>query len=248
MSPEAVDLGCAPVRLAASPSCSPSSITQPPPAVWSSVRAGDDPARLPGSAAGAQGRPALPPKVGQPRRVGLGRCPRARRGYRASGRPRRSPNPGLPASWPRVSSPSPPHLPPVPGMRPNPAPRPKPRLSLHITCPGARCKERDLASSDATEAPAPGARKGNSPSPPGRRLRQIPGARGSFLSRASSRRPGPELTAPEPAPAARWLPAAHPAPARPPRARAAAPEPEGKREPADVAAGVATCSASAAQS
>ena len=160
MSPEAVDLGCAPVRLAASPSCSPSPITQPPPAVWSSVRAGDYPPRLPGSAAGAQGRPALPPKVGQPRRAGLGRCLRARRGYGASGRPRRSPCPGLPASWPRVSSPSPPHLPPVPGMRPNPAPRPKPRLSLHITCPGARCKERDLASSDATKEPAPGHGRG----------------------------------------------------------------------------------------
>lgn len=48
----------------------------------------------------------------------------------------------------------------APGMRPNPAPRPKPRLSLHITCPGARCRERDLASSDATKEPAPGHGRG----------------------------------------------------------------------------------------
>lgn len=191
-----------------------------------------------------QGRPALPPEVGLPRRAGLGRCLRARRGHGGSGGPRRSAAPPALASLRpgrRVSS-----LPPVPGMRPNPAPRPKPRLSLHYHLPGKRCEERGPRLLRRDRGTVAGDGRGIHLVHPRRRRRQLPSGRGSFLWRASSRRRSPTVTAPEPAPSARGLPAARPAPARPPSAGAAAPPPRGKREPGDVAAGLAIGSASAA--
>lgn len=142
MSPEAVDLGVPqsasqrphPARL--HPSLSP----HPP----------SGPVSGPGTTHRGPPGPRRAPRAGQPSRprwgsrggVGLGaaRGPGGDTELRAGPA---APNPGLPASWPRVSSLSPPHLPPVPGMSPNLGAAAKAETFLHITCPGARCKERD---------------------------------------------------------------------------------------------------------
>lgn len=133
-SPEAVDLGCARAWLASlSVRAHLPPITPPPPATWPRVQG---PQQLPGSSAGAQSQAALPPEVGQALQARLPRRPRARTGHGSVGGPcRTAAPPASPRPGHRVPIRGPPHLPPVPGMCPNPGPRPKPRLPLHYHLP-----------------------------------------------------------------------------------------------------------------
>ena len=222
MSPGAVDLGCAPACLSVSISTHLPPITQLPPAAWSSVRAKDDSRLLPGSAAGAQGQPALPPALGPPRR-GARALPTGREGTQWLWRAQplgRSPRPRVPT--PR-------------SLGPQPGPDAPPSGTWDAPEPGAAAKAETFP--PLTPAPERGARRGDPASSDATKARGSEDGRGIHLgpeaaAAAAARPPAPSsrlppravaaarLTAGEPAPVARGLPAARPAPPRP---RAAAP-------------------------